>query len=248
MSKAHEGLRQDVKEKPSNELVCLQGQHLDAIVATSVPVGKGHTILGDVEDSVVRDGDTVCVSSEVIENRFGSAERWLAIDDPGLLGEPVEEAREGHVEFEELQLLLFMEVSKSVEELAAKDLAQCFDWEEESGIDLYPAIPTPWQCSSRDDGVDMEVGAKRLVPGVKDHRESQLSAQVVAAEFQEGLTGGSKEQVEKSSLVRQDDRVELVGQGEDIVEVRNGEEFALAILEPPGLGQALAFWTVSIAT
>jgi hypothetical protein len=63
-----------------------------------------------------------------------------------------------------------------------------------------------------------------LVPGVKEGEHADLGSQVlgVGRDLKQRLTGGLEEQVVEHLLISQHQRIELVGKGEDDVEVGNG--------------------------
>ena len=69
----------------------------------------------------------------------------------------------------------------------------------------------------------------------------------IGADRPQGLGGGLKEQVVDHRFVLIGDRRDLLGQGEDHVEVRAVEQFGLAMLDPFRPGQRLAFWTMPIS-
>jgi hypothetical protein len=88
-----------------------------------------------------------------------------------------------------------------------------------------------------------------LIPGVQDCRESNLGTETLIAESKlEQSPGGSlKEQIEKEPAIEQSQSNHLMGEGDDQVEVASGQEPLGPLLEPFGLFQALALWTVAIA-
>src|SRR5512144_2517658 len=88
---------------------------------------------------------------------------------------------------------------------------------------------------------------QRLAPGVEHGRETQVRAEVVAPESQHGFGGGAKEQVIERLLVLGNERVELVGQSKDQVEVRDGQQQAGLGTEPVLAVGGLAGGTVAVA-
>ena len=67
---------QDMDQKTANELI---GAHGSSGVA---PCRDGDVVVGDREDSVVREADTVCITTEVGEHLLGTGEGSLGVDDP----------------------------------------------------------------------------------------------------------------------------------------------------------------------
>ena len=68
----------------------------------------------------------------------------------------------------------------------------------------------------------------------------------VAGEFEQRLGTSSEQQIVKQSLVLQHERRELVGQGEDDVKVRDGQQLSPALGEPTGAGIPLTSGAVPI--
>lgn len=65
--------------------------------------------------------------------------------------------------------------------------------------------------------------AEVLAPGVQDCGHADLPAQAALPELQQGLGGRVKEQVVERPAVLPDQRIERVREGEDQVEVGDGQ-------------------------
>jgi hypothetical protein len=65
--------------------------------------------------------------------------------------------------------------------------------------------------------------------------------------FQKGFGTGAEQEVIEDPLVLQDELGELVGKGEDNMDVGDRQEFVLASRDPFIAGSALAFWAMPIA-
>jgi hypothetical protein len=85
---------------------------------------------------------------------------------------------------------------------------------------------------------------------VEDGNETDLAAQMpgIPGEGLEGFAGRPEEQIVEGPGSGERQRLELVGQREDDMEVRHGQEIGEPRLEPVVLGQALALGTVAVAT
>src|SRR5437867_2691333 len=94
----------------------------------------------------------------------------------------------------------------------------------------------------------MEVQVAR--PGVEHRGESDAGAQMprICGQGHQRSGGGREDQVEEYPAIPVDQEAELLGHGEDDVEVGYGQDVGHAGLDPPALGQGLALWTVSVAT
>ena len=84
-----------MKKEPSDELICLERHGLLTVVVGIIPPPEKDFAVLDIEDTVIADGDSVCISTEIFENTFGATERRFAIDDPLLFIELFPEGIEG---------------------------------------------------------------------------------------------------------------------------------------------------------
>ena len=80
---------------------------------------------------------------------------------------------------------------------------------------------------------------------MEDGREAQLGLEALLAELEEGGAGALKEQTVKRRWVLEDERAQGGGEGEDPVEIADGQEGAPLLLEP--LAAALVLAGVSVA-
>ena len=87
-----------------------------------------------------------------------------------------------------------------------------------------------------------------LAPGMKDGGDSQGGLEVVAAELQQGGRGAGKQERVEAGLVVLDERIQLVREGEDDVEVGDGQQVFDLLLQPVGAVEPLASRTMAIAT
>jgi hypothetical protein len=88
-----------------------------------------------------------------------------------------------------------------------------------------------------------------LPPRVQHHQHSDPRSQVrgVGRHFQKGLLGAVEEQPIPQLTVAQGQRAQLVGQGEDDVEVGHGQEVGLALGQPGRPLTSTALRTASVA-
>jgi hypothetical protein len=94
----------------------------------------------------------------------------------------------------------------------------------------------------------VEVSVEELVPRMEDHDATQLAAEVVPTELEQGLTGSRKQEAQEQPSIAQDQWVEGMGQRKHGVKVWDGQEFRLTVCDPLRCGEALTFRTVPIAT
>jgi hypothetical protein len=97
--------------------------------------------------------------------------------------------------------------------------------------------------------VDVGMSEQVLSPGMEYREESDLGSEMFGfgGYFQKGFGTGAEQEVIEDPLVLQDELGELVGKGEDNMDVGDRQEFVLASRDPFIAGSALAFWAMPIA-
>ena len=112
-----------------------------------------------------------------------------------------------------------------------------------------PAVVGKGECPSRDQAMEVEVIHKFLRPGVEHGNEPQSALKVPLGILGKGgkcFIDCGKETVQGDSFVAEDNRIQLMREGEDQVKVAAGKEFGLAVVEPLFFDQGLALGTVSV--
>jgi hypothetical protein len=110
---------------------------------------------------------------------------------------------------------------KEIEKLAAKDAAEDLDGEEEGILGMNPAGIGWVETAGRNDAVEMRMQSQVLSPSVENAEEADLGSEVlgVGRYFEHGLSAGAEEQIVEQPWMALTERVQLVGQGKDDVEV-----------------------------
>lgn len=109
------------------------------------------------------------------------------------------------------------------------------------------------ESPSSHNAVKMRMQREVLAPGVEDGgdagRPPDLGREVpgIAGEGGERVGGGAEEEIVDHTGSVEGQGAEFVGQGEDDVEVVDGEKVGAPRLEPVGLSQCLALRTVTVA-
>ncbi len=87
MADADQPFRENVDQESSQKLIC--GNRHDLLFTASCVVfpAKRDLIILERHQSMVGDGDAVRIAGEIVQNRLGTAEGWLGIDDPILVEE-----------------------------------------------------------------------------------------------------------------------------------------------------------------
>ena len=149
---------------------------------------------------MVRDGHTMGVSAQVVEDILGAPEGRLAVDDPVLTEEWAQERGESFGRGEGLQLTMKAQLAfgesafQSGDELAPKNPSQNRKGKKEPATGGEPAVVVGGESAGGDHTMDMRMMLQFLVPGVEDTEEADLGAQMsgVARDFEQGLGAGAE--------------------------------------------------------
>ena len=139
---------------------------------------------------------------------------------------------------------------QKVEKFAAKDAAENLDGQEETIFRLDP-VGVAWiETSGGNDAVEMRVQPQVLAPGMEDAEEADLGSKVlgVGCNFEHGLSAGAEEQIVEQPWITLTERVQLVGQGKDDVEIGHAKQILFAPCQPALACLGLALGTVAVAT
>ena len=248
MADANEGAGKHVEEEPPHEFQCGEGHDPGAISVLAVSITEGNLTVSQRDDTVVGDGDTVRVASQVVQGSVGAVKRWPTIDHPVLLPELIEALTEvlGWVRENELG----SGVAHGMEELPSEQPGECANGKEKAGPGREPLTPVERESAGGDQAMEMDVVAELLIPGVQDRGESQLSAQAVlriGGKLLKRPGDRLKEETVDEPWIVPRERVDLVRQCEDGVEVGHGQQLRPPLLEPLSLGQDLTLGTVAVA-
>jgi hypothetical protein len=128
-----ESLRQDVKQKTSDELVGRDGHRSHLVAAGVIPPTEGNAFAIEGDEPVVGDGDTMSITAEISDDLFWAAEGGFGINNPILTKQQSEERREVF-RFHQMvdrsgagQPVLVMRVAESGDELSTKHFGESFD-------------------------------------------------------------------------------------------------------------------------
>ena len=252
---ADEAFGEDVEQEASDELGKRQAQGSRSTAAIVLEAEGGPGVI-DVKQPVVRDGDAVSVTREVLQYRHRAVEGRLGIDDPVgaagfthqlLEGSGVPVASETPVQ---LEASVSERGAEACYELAAEEAAEDAYGQEEAGSAGLPGASVVGQATGRHDAVDVGMMDEGLTPGVKDDEEAEASAEVagVACDLLKGVGGRMEQEVVDDLGTLQRERCEGPRQREDDVGIGHGQHIGLARVEPPGLGAALTLWAMTVPT
>ena len=143
VTQALQAVGDNMQQKAADELVRWQGHGLDAMTLASVAEGKTPLSVVDIDDTVIGDGHAVGVAPERVEHRPRPGHGLLGIDHPCLVIEGVDDALKALDGLQRGSWLSQREgipaVVKGIEELLAKDPAQCLHGTQKAWVRGYPA-------------------------------------------------------------------------------------------------------------
>ena len=139
---------------------------------------------------------------------------------------------------------------QEIEKLAAEDAAEDLDGEEKGIFRMNPVRIAWIEAAGGNHAVEMRMQSQVLSPGVENAEEADLGSEVlgVGRNLEHGLSAGAKEQIVKQPWIALAERVQLVGQGKDDVEVGDAEQILFAPCQPSLACLGLALGTVAVAT
>ena len=135
------------------------------------------------------------------------------------------------------------------EELAAEQMLKRLDGDEEVGARLAPLAL--WvDATGAGQAVHVRVVVERSAPGVQRHQQARYGAEVArhGTQFEHALSGAVEEQPVHPCAVELPQRDEGVGQGEDQMEVRAGQQLLELGLSPLALLRLGAARATAMAT
>jgi len=111
----------------------------------------------------------------------------------------------------------------SVDELAAKDATEYLHRQEEGIGRMDPTRVVGGKTSGRNQTMQVRMEQQVLTPTVQHGKETDVCAEMfgVGRDLEQSLGGGVEQQVVEDLLVDQAQMTEMMGHGEDDVEIRN---------------------------
>ena len=160
---------------------------------------------------MVRDGHTMGVSSQVVEDILGAPEGRLTVDDPVPAEEWAQERGKSFGRGERLQLAVETQLAlgesafQSCDELAPKDPSQDGKGQKEAATGTKPTVMVRGESAGGDNTMDMRMMLQLLVPSVEDTEKANLGAEMpgMARDFQQGLGAGAEQQIVNDLFVLQ---------------------------------------------
>ncbi len=191
------------------------------------------------EDTVIADGDPVGISAEVLKDTFGALEGRFAIDDPLLGGKGFSEGFGVCGIFEMMetvgkdQFIFFEGIFEKIQKLAFEQRRHYSDGKKKSSTAGFPGA-TGRESTSGDNTMDVGMIHEILAPGVQNADTPDLCPEMfrVLCELCEGLGDRTEKKIVQDLAVHGDQGIKFRGEGEDHMEIRNGQEVLVARLDP----------------
>jgi hypothetical protein len=149
----------------------------------------------------------------------------------------------------EANLALTEVAFQSDDKLAAKNPPEHRDGKKEARVRWNPKRVIERQSAGGHHTRGMGVMFEFLIPGVKHTEKADLGAEMfgIASDFEEGFGTGVQQQMIQNFLVLQGERRQLMGQGEDNMNVTRRQKFLATCFEPTVASVGLTLWAVPVA-
>jgi hypothetical protein len=135
---------QDMEEEPADKLLGLEPHGFLAVLVLIISPTEGNLTVPDGEEAVIADGDSVGISTQVLQDPLGAIEGRFAIDHPFFMVERPDEGCEvsGILEQADLagkdQLPALKVLLDEAQELTSEQRRQDLDGEEKPFTARYP--------------------------------------------------------------------------------------------------------------
>lgn len=246
---------QYMQEEASDEFLGVEG-HRPLLTAVSIVAPmEGDLAVTNIDNSVVGDGDSMSIAPKIIQDFLGAAKRWLGIDDPFDLREWLQPLAEVFVisqiseEPIESELSLAMGTFQGLEKASPKVSRKNTNGKKETRTRRNPSLSCGIEAATGHNAMEVGMKAKTLSPSVQHRHESDLGAEVfgIRRDCAQGLGRRLVQHVVNETLVLQADPRDFVRNGEDDMEVLDGQELINASFKPLRLTGGLTFRTMPIA-
>ena len=179
---------------------------------------------------MIGDGDPMGVAAQVAKHFFGPTKRTFDVDDPfagmHLATEPTEMFGFTQVSNRSGQFdrTVGDDATESIQKLATEDSGEHLLWQEEAWRTRNPTGLIRSQTASRHHAVDVGMELEVLTPGMQDAKETDPCAESfrISRHLEQGVGDRAKQQAVECGGVLEEERMELVRDGEHDVEVGAG--------------------------
>ena len=234
-------------QETADEFRVLQCDRPPGFSRLPAPCREGGVRPRDGQDPAVGDGDLMGVTAQVLDGVAETVEGFLYVRAPVLIVKGIPEFRPLVRVFQfftgsgKNQLPVPEEGLEACEELPFKLIPEGLHPDEE--VLLHgPDLMVRGKAAAGNDAVHMYMAAEFLVPGVENLYDAGYRAEMffVGGKLQEGFRTAAVEEAVEQPLVRVKERVELMWEREDYMEIRGVDHFGPAFVHPDFLFDGLA--------
>jgi hypothetical protein len=239
--------REDVANESCQKLCGRQGHSPRAIVRAEVPILKGHLIITKSHESVVGDGDSMCVPTQVFEDGSWPSKGRLGIYAPFLARSFIKPLT--GIRTVEGDATVTCCSFKSRQELAAEDFGEDSYGQEVPRPTGNPTSPIRRQPPAGNEHVNVGMIEESPGPRMENRHKADPGAQPrwITSDFHQSAGGSREKNVVGCGLAHEEEGVQHVGNGEHDVKVGDRQNVLDMPQDPVPLCSALAFWTVTVA-
>jgi len=253
---ADESLREQVKQKAAQELICVERHGKLPIAMRAVSPAEGDLSVGKGNQAVIGNRHSMGVATEIAENIFRATEGPFTVDDPVVAEQFTDKGvkclrlRKMPQAPMETDSALGECVFQRLPELASKHAPEHLFREKEAiaGIDAHPAPMIEGQSTRRDYTVYVGMMLHLLSPGVEHAEETNLGTQEfgIAGNLDQRFSTETQQQRIDQFLVLQCERRQEMRHREYDVGIGDGKKFFPSRVDPAQAGVGLTFWTMPI--
>jgi len=254
MPETPEAVGEPRHEEAADPCVGVERHGLRPMALTTVPGGHVDPPIADIKEAVVRDGEAMGRAADIIQDVLRACQGWLGVDPPrfgiqrGTQRCAVRRPFAAGRRLRAGQGVGGPAPGQRLPALPAHHGTQGTPGTQEARSRRSPAPPLRRERASRPEAMAMARRPQGLIPGMEDHGTPALPTQVARPTRPERLTRRVAQPGQQRSLVREDARMEGVGQGTSQVARGPRQSRGWAVLHPLALGERRTRGAGTIAT
>ena len=241
-------------QETADEFRVFQRNFPAGLTRCPAPCGEDDMRFRNGQDPAVGDGDLMGVTAKILNGVPKSVKGFLDVRAPVLVVKgipefsPLVRVAQVFTGSGEVQLPIPEEGLKAREELSFELIPECLHPDKEVFPDR-PDLMVRGKAAAGNNAVHMDMVIEFLIPGVKDLYDAGRCAEMlfVGGELQKGIRAAAVEEAVKQCLVGVKERVELMGEGEDHMEIRGIDHLGPAFVDPDFLFDSLAVRAAAVA-
>lgn len=198
MADADKPIGENMRKETANELEDMEGHQLLFALVAVIEILEGDSILANRHNAVIGNGNAEDVATKILKQLLFVVERWLDIDFP-IFGQGL---RQHILNIQSavisVQFVVYPEFGDFKAETIAEHIGKEFDGKEKLVVSRIPTVASGggYQRAARNDEMDMQMLLHGLPPGMHDHREANLTAEILPTELLQQLSRNLDEQIE----------------------------------------------------